>query len=183
MSLGSLSGQFIVMMSSAFKSTAPVFAVGLMREKAVKTINVKPSSTLKSISVNGTNVPSSLLAERVYSSIDSILEGGDDVHFRDLSNVIEKFEKRLVEEEVLELQEEGGRDPGHGYVEGCGHSAAHSGEGLAQRFGVEGDEASDRDQHQDEADRGSEQRQTQQRLRNEKPELFSGSNPIGQGTQ
>src|SRR6266702_4795796 len=104
MSLGSLSGQFIVMMNSAFKSTAPVFADGLMREKAVKTMKAKPSSTLKSMSVNGTNVPSSLLAERVYSSIDAILEGGNNVHLRDLGNAIEKLEKRLVQEEVLELQ-------------------------------------------------------------------------------
>ena len=62
------------MMYSAFRSTAPVFAVGLISAKAVKIMNVKPSSTLNSMSVNGTKVPSSLPAKRVSSSIDLILQ-------------------------------------------------------------------------------------------------------------
>ncbi len=75
MSSVSLSGQFMVISNSAFNSTAPVLAVGFISEKAIKTMNAKPMTTLNSISVNGTKVPSSLAAIRSCSSIAIVLKG------------------------------------------------------------------------------------------------------------
>src|SRR5579864_9819314 len=121
MSLGSSSGQFIVMRNSPLMSTAPVFAVGLISEKAMNTMKAKPSRTLNSISVNGTKVPSSLPSGKSWSFIAVMLQRGDDMHFGHFGNGVEEIDDRLIEEEVLQLQQKRGPDAGHRYVERGGH--------------------------------------------------------------
>ena len=73
--------------------------------------------------------------------------------------------------------------PGHGDVKRDRHPGAHAGEGLAQRVRIECAQSGDRDQHQDEAQRGAEQGEAQQRFRHEKPQSFPAVKPIGQDPQ
>ena len=90
---------------------------------------------------------------------------------------------RLVEIEILQLQEERGGYTGDRDIERDGHAAAHSGERLAQRLGIEGCELGDRDEHQDKADGRSEQREAQQRFGDEYPDLFPAAQLIREGSQ
>src|ERR1700761_346160 len=113
-SFGSLSGQFMVIRNSAFISTAPVFAVGLISENAINTINVRPSTTLNSMSVNGTKVPSSLGCRKSDSSIAVPLEHRDDVDFGHFRNRIDEIGNAHAEKVILKLQHEGGANTGHG---------------------------------------------------------------------
>src|ERR1700722_17321446 len=101
MSVGSLSGQFMVIRNSAFISTAPVLAVGLISEKAMNTMKVRPSTTLNSMSVNGTKVPSSLLCRGSDSSIAVALEYRDDVNFRHFRDRVDQIHHAHAEEVIL----------------------------------------------------------------------------------
>src|SRR3954452_11599804 len=164
MSFRSLSGQFMVISSSAFISIAPVFAAGLISAKAMNTMNAKPITTLNSISVNGTNVPSSGLPRGSSSSMGSTLKRGDDVHLGHLGDLVEQFHDAGGQKEILKLQQKSRGDTRHGDVKCNRHASAHPRQGLAQSLGIEGVESSHRDQHQDETNRCAKKRQPQQSL-------------------
>src|SRR6185503_10290326 len=126
------------MTMSAFKSTVPALASGLISANAMKTMTAKPSKALNRISVNGTKVPSSLApAKRSSSCIGAALQPRDHVDLSDLGDFGEQLSDRLVEEVVLDLEQKGAGDAGDGDVEGDRHAAAHAGECVAQRLHLE----------------------------------------------
>src|SRR5687768_1128718 len=100
MSSGWLSGQVTVMMYSARRSTSPVIISGRIRAKAMNTMMAKPIRTFKRMSVNGTNVPSSLPSKRLSSRNigHRRLEGGHDIDLGQLGGGPEEVGDRLVEE-------------------------------------------------------------------------------------
>src|ERR1700744_5145428 len=104
MSLVSLSGQFMVIRNSALRSTAPLLAVGRMSANAMNTMNVRPSTTLNSISVKGTKVPSSLLFRGSSWSIRVALQDGDDVNLRHLGDGVDEIHHAHTEKVVLQFE-------------------------------------------------------------------------------
>src|SRR5215204_3020088 len=128
MSSSVLSGQLTVTIISALTLTVPLLASGLISEKAMNTMKAKPRRALNRMSVNGTKVPSSLPPKRLSSSIVPSLQRGDDIdlgHFRD---PVEEVGDVGVEEEILELEDERGRNARHRDVQRHRHAAAHAGE-------------------------------------------------------
>src|SRR3984885_9295885 len=112
MSVGSLSGQFMVIRNSAFISTAPVLAVGLISANAMNTMNVRPSTTLNSMSVNGTKGPPSLPCSGSSSNIAVALEHRDDMDLGHLGYGVHQFHNGHAKEEILQLEQKGGPDAG-----------------------------------------------------------------------
>src|SRR5690349_6443804 len=116
----------MVISSSAFISIAPVFATGLISAKAMNTMNAKPITTLNSMSVNGTNVPSSGLPSGSSSSMAGALERRDDVNLGHFGDLVEQLHHPGGQEKVLKFQQQRGGDTGHGNVQRDRHAAAHS---------------------------------------------------------
>src|SRR6478609_10660418 len=131
MSSGLLSGQVTVIRYSALRSTFPIFFSGRISDNATKAIIAKPIRTLSKMSVNGTNVPSSLPPNRLnslnigtYCARHQRREYVDLGHLGDLA---EEVTDCLVQKIIRQLQEQCGPNTRNGDVQRDCHAAGHAG--------------------------------------------------------
>src|ERR1044071_5872820 len=122
MSSGLLSGQFTVIRYSALRVTLALFISGLMSANEMNTMMEKPISTLSSMSVNGTKVPSSLplpkrLSSRNIGTARARRQHWDYVHLGHLGNLAEEVSDGFIQEVVRQLQEQCRADAGDGDIQ------------------------------------------------------------------
>src|SRR3984893_8017377 len=140
MSSGLLSGQLTVIRYSALRVTLPVFISGLMSANEMNTIMEKPISTLSSMSVNGTKVPSSLppkrLSSRNIGTARARHQRRDYVYLGHLGDLAEEVSDGFIEEVVRQLQEQRRANTGDGDIQRDCHAAGHARQRTAQRIRV-----------------------------------------------
>src|SRR4051812_6726752 len=156
MSSGLLSGQLAEIRYSALRVTLALFISGLMSANEMNTIMEKPISTLSSMSVNGTKVPSSLppkrLSSRNIGTPRARRQHRNYVHLGHLCDVAEEVGDGFIEEVVRQLQEQRRANTGDGDIQRNCHAAGHARQRPAQRLRVKCIERGKRNQHQDEPD-------------------------------